>query len=149
MQRADVWRLESYVLQRNTEAVVRELERVLGVSRAQARRIVDDELGEPIVVAARAMNLPADVLQRMLLFMSPRLQQSIDRVHELAALHAEISVDAARRLVAIWRHAERAQATPARQESVAWRTAAENARRALTEVSRRPELRHTLAQQGR
>ena len=58
VQRADVWRLESAALQHNTEAVVRELERTLGVSRAQARRIVKDELGEPIVVAAKAMNLP-------------------------------------------------------------------------------------------
>ena len=65
--------------------------------------MVDDELGEPIVVAAKAMNLSADVLQRMLLFLNPWTAQSVDRVHELAALHGEISMDAARRLVTIWR----------------------------------------------
>jgi hypothetical protein len=142
MQRTDIWRLESAVLQHNTEAVVRELERSLGISRTQARRIIDDELGEPIVVAAKAMNLPADVLQRMLLFMNPRVGESVDRVYELAELYSEISVDAARRLIGIWRDAERAEIKPARHESVAWRTAAENARRALSEVSRRPELQH-------
>src|SRR5262245_23509229 len=136
MQRADVWRLESAVLQHNGEAVLRELERALGISRAQARRILDDELGEPIAVAAKAMNLPADVLQRMLLFMNPRVGQSVDRVYELAELYGEITVDAARGMVTIWRDADRTPRTQPQHESVAWRTAAENARRALLEVSR-------------
>jgi hypothetical protein len=139
-QRADIWRLESAALQHNTETVMRELEHTLGLSRTQARRIVNDELGEPIVVAAKAMNLPADMLQRMLLFMNPRVGQSVDRVYELAALYGEISVDAARRLVAIWRDADEAESKPGRYEPVTWRTAAENARRALSEVSRRPAL---------
>jgi uncharacterized protein (DUF2336 family) len=148
MQRTDIWRLESAVLQHNTEAVVRELERSLGISRTQARRIINDELGEPILVAAKAMNLPADVLQRMLLFMNPRVGESVDRVYELAELYSEISVDAARRLLGIWLDAERAEARPVRHESVAWRTAAENARRALSEVSRRPELQHDARLRG-
>jgi hypothetical protein len=136
MQRSDVWRLESCVLQHNTEAVVRELERALGVSRVQARRIVDDELGEPIVVAAKAMNMPSDVLQRLLLFMNPRVGQSVDRVYLLAELFGEITVDAARRMVAIWRTAEPGQRSSDRYEAVPWRAAAENARRALSELSR-------------
>ena len=140
MQRSDVWRLESAALQHNIETVMRELERTLGVSRAQARRIVNDELGEPIVVAAKAMCLPADVLQRMLLFMNPRIGQSVDRVYELAQLYGEISVDAARRMIAIWRAADKADDTQPQHEPVAWRAAAENARRTLSEVSRRPAL---------
>ena len=44
MQRTDIWRLESATLQHNTETVVRELERTLSLTRAQARRIVGDEL---------------------------------------------------------------------------------------------------------
>jgi hypothetical protein len=142
MPRADFWRLESATLQHNTEIVLRELERTLGLARTQARRIVDDELGEPIVVAAKAMEVPADVLQRMLLFINPRVGQSVARVYELAELYGEVSVDAARRLVAIWRDADVAESKPARHETVTWRTAAENARRALSEVSRRPELQH-------
>ncbi|HKA81816.1 MAG TPA: DUF2336 domain-containing protein [Xanthobacteraceae bacterium] len=142
IQRADVWRLESAALQRNTETVRRELERMLGVSRTQARRIVEDELGEPIVVAAKAINLAADVLQRMLLFMNPRVGQSVNRVYELAELYSEISVDAARRMVAIWQDADESASRPPQHETVAWRTVADNARRALSEVSRRPELQH-------
>jgi hypothetical protein len=144
IQRADVWRLESAALQHNTETVLREIERMLGVSRAQARRIVEDELGEPIVVAAKAIDLAADVLQRMLLFMNPRIGQSVNRVYQLAELYSEISVDAARRMVAIWRDADETESRPAQHETVAWRTVAENARRALSEVSRRPELQHDV-----
>jgi hypothetical protein len=142
MQRTDVWRLESAALEHNVETLIGELERMLAVSRAQARRIVNDELGEPIVVAAKAMGLPAEVLQRVLLFWSPWVGQPVDRICELADLYDEISTDAARRLIAIWREDERAEDEPIHQEPVAWRRAAENARRALSEVSRRPDLAH-------
>jgi hypothetical protein len=142
MQRTDVWRLESAALEHNVETLIVELERMLAVSRAQARRIVNDELGEPIAVAAKAMGLPAEVLQRVLLFWSPWVGQPVDRICELADLYDEISTDAARRLIAIWREDERAEDEPIHQEPVAWRRAAENARRALSEVSRRPDLAH-------
>jgi len=142
MQRTDVWRLESAALEHNAETLIGELERMLAVSRAQARRIFNDELGEPIVVAAKAMGLPAEVLQRVLLFWSPWVGQPVDRICELADLYDEISTDAARRLIAIWREDERAEDEPIQQEPVAWRRAAENARRALSEVSRRPDLAH-------
>jgi uncharacterized protein DUF2336 len=148
-QRNDVWQLESAALQHNTEAVVRELERMLGLARAQARRIVNDDLGEPILVAAKAIDLPTDVLQRMLLFVNPRVGQSVERVYELAELYDAISVDAARRLIAIWRDAEAAETSKVHYEPVAWRIAADNARRALSEISRRPELRHEPRLRGR
>jgi hypothetical protein len=106
MQRADIWRIETAALRHHTSTVMRELERALGLSLEQSRRVVDDELGEPIVAAAKAMNLPADVLQRIVLFMNPRVGQSVDRVYELSTLYNEISVEAARRLVAIMRAAE-------------------------------------------
>jgi hypothetical protein len=133
-------RLESAALQHNAETLIRELEWTLGVSATQACRIVNDELGEPIVVAAKAMDLPADALQRLLLFLGPRLGQSVDRVDELTELFGEIRMDAACRLIAIWRDAEQGENRPIHPEPVAWRAAAENARRALSEVSRRPNL---------
>ena len=131
MQRVDVWHLESSALKHNTSALIRELERALGVSHRQARRIVEDEQGEPIVVAAKAMCIPADVLQRILLFMNPRIGQSVDRVYELAALYNEINVEAACRLIAILRAADSAT----KRDLAAWHNAAETARRALSEIT--------------
>jgi hypothetical protein len=142
IQRTDVWRLESAALEHNAETLMRELERMLGISRAQARRIVNDELGEPIVVAAKAMDLPADALQGLLLFWSRWVGQPVDRICELADLYAKISTDAAYRLIAIWREDKRAENEPVGHEGIALRAAAENARRALCEVSRRGDLQH-------
>jgi hypothetical protein len=139
LQRADVWRLESAALQHNLGATVHELETALGISNRQARRMVEDELGEPIVVAAKAMNLPADVLQRIILFMNPSVGQSVDRVYELANLYNEISALAAGRLVAILRDADPAVSPKPQPERMTWRTAAESARRALSEISRTPQ----------
>jgi hypothetical protein len=150
MQRTDIWQFESAALQHNMEFVIRELERTLAISRIQARRIAGDESGEPITVAAKALELPADVLQRMLLFMNPRIGQSVDRVYELGQLFAELDIKAACRLLAIWRAASAADCAPASHERIAWRAAAENARRALSEVSRRPAIvsRASISGQG-
>src|SRR5581483_7425810 len=66
-------RLESSALAHNAEGFAREIERALGLSRDQARRVVHDKLGEPIVVVAKALNVPPSVLQRILLFVNPQV----------------------------------------------------------------------------
>jgi uncharacterized protein DUF2336 len=151
-QQADVWRLEWAALKRQTDAVARELERALGISSRISRRIVADESGEPVVIAAKAIGLPADVLQRMLLFMNPRIGHSVDRVYQLAALYSELSSDAARRLIAIWRDADPVRPA-ARYEALHWRDAAETARRALSSmpsaVSRRETPNGAMRQRGK
>jgi hypothetical protein len=138
LQRHDVWRIETASLRHETDAVARDIQRTLGVSSRQARRIVEDERGEPVVVAAKAMELPGDVVQRMLLFLNSEVGQSVDRVYELSSLYREISVDAARRLVALWRAAEPAESRPALQETPTWNRAAASGRRAPAEISRAP-----------
>jgi len=136
MQQTDIWRFESSALQHKTEAVLRELERALGISRQTALRIVEDDSGEPIVAAAKAMELPADVLQRILLFMNPRVGQSVDRVYELAGLYADITVDAALRLIGIWRNADPPDMRTAKHAAL-WQDAVEQARTALSDITRR------------
>ena len=125
----DIWRLEAAALRRKPEPLTQENERLLGVSAAQAWRILYDPLGEPIVVAAKAMDLPNTVLHFLLPALNLWVGQWGDRVHELAHLYREISRDAACRLVAIWRDAGQAESSPILHESIPWRAAAENARR--------------------
>ena len=76
-----------------------------------------------------------------MLFINPRVGQSVDRVYELSALYNEISVEAARRLVAILRAAEPAGSKT--RDTRAIYDAAETARRALSDVAatatRKPE----------
>jgi hypothetical protein len=130
LQRADIWKMETAALRHHTSTVMRELERALGISFAQSRRIVEDELGEPMIVAAKAMSIPADVLQRIVLFMNPRVGQSVDRVYELSALYREISVEAACRLITILRAAD-----DKARDTRAIYAAAETGRRALSDLA--------------
>jgi hypothetical protein len=68
-----------------------------------AGRITRDQSGEPVVVAARALGMPAAV--RVLLFLNPAIGQSIGRVHDLSRLFDELTSQASERMVAIWRNA--------------------------------------------
>jgi len=133
-----VARLESAALAHNVDAFTREVEFAFGISSRLARRIVCDELGEPIVAVAKALRAPRAVLERILLFVNPRIGQSVQRVYELATRYDEISTQAAVCLVAIWQAADpREQAAP-RQQPVSRRPAPEAARPVLGLAARRP-----------
>ncbi len=100
-----IHRLEAAALQHNTADFTRMLERALGVSPRLAERIARDASGEPIVVAAKALAMPAAVFQRILLFLDPAVGQSVARVYDLARLYDEMSPRAAQHMLAIWRQA--------------------------------------------
>jgi hypothetical protein len=95
-------RLEQAALLRDTAEFTRIVETCLGISHAQAKRIVEDRSGETIVVAAKALGIPTDALQRILLFLNPAVGQSVQRVYDLSDLYEQMTQDSARRLLAIW-----------------------------------------------
>jgi hypothetical protein len=95
-------RLEAAALARKPGKFVQELAQSLQISGEQARRIVDDELGEPIVIAAKALHIRRDLLYRILLFVNTAVGHSVERVHALAQLYDEITFHVAQDLVAIW-----------------------------------------------
>jgi hypothetical protein len=132
-----VGRLETSALAHNVDAFTREVELAFGISSRLARRIVADELGEPIVVVAKALRAPRAVLERILLFVNPRIGQSVQRVYELATRYDEISTLAALRLVAIWQAADPPAEQP-RQQPVSRRLVPEGARPASPLAARRP-----------
>ncbi len=107
--------LEASALEGQPGELIRELECALGIARPLAEAIVNDRSGEPLVVAAKALAVPIDVLQRILLFVNPSIGHSVRRVYGLTALFDEISLAAALRLVASWREASKAM--PARRRS--------------------------------
>jgi len=96
-------RLEAAALARKRQDFVQELAQSLKISREQTRRIVDDELGEPIVIAAKALSVRRDRLYRILLFLNTAVGHSVERVHALAQLYDELTYSVAQDLVAIWR----------------------------------------------
>lgn len=97
--------LEASALGCRPRDLIGEIERSLGIAHRLAEAIVNDRSGEPLVVAAKALAVPIDVLQRILLFVNPAIGHSVRRVYALTALFDQISVAAAMRVVAAWRAA--------------------------------------------
>jgi hypothetical protein len=95
-------RLEAAALGRDHEEFAQHLAHSLQIPRTQARRIANDVLGEPIVVAAKAITMPRDVVYRILLFVNTMVGHSVERVHALAALYDELTVQTAEHMVGIW-----------------------------------------------
>jgi hypothetical protein len=94
--------LETALLRGKRDLFVLRLARALRIPYAQARRIARDELGEPVVVACKALVLTREVLYRILMFINPAVGHSVARVHALAALYEEMTASAADAMLAIW-----------------------------------------------
>jgi hypothetical protein len=98
-----VARLEAAAMAHNTVEFGRALEQSLSIGADLAKRIARDPLGEPIVVAAKALGMPASVFQRILLFLNPSIGQSVQRVHDLADFFESLKPEVAAKMVATWR----------------------------------------------
>jgi len=94
--------LEAAVLTGKREHFAARLAKALRISHEQARRIGNDELGEPVLVAAKTLALRRDVLYRILMFVNPAVGHSVERVHTLASLYDELKVETAEGMLAIW-----------------------------------------------
>jgi hypothetical protein len=106
-------RLESAALNRNPGEFSRILERALGVDRDLAEKITTDEHGEPIIVAARAIGMKLEVLQRILLFLNPVIGESAQRIYKLTHLFEELSAQSAEYMLTIWQTTARRRAVHA------------------------------------
>jgi len=103
--------LEGAVLTGKREHFAARLAQALRISHEQARRIANDQLGEPVLVAAKTLALRRDVLYRILMFVNPAVGHSVERVHTLAALYDALQAQAAEAMLAIW------QALPAAERT--------------------------------
>ena len=75
------------------------IEGALSLSHEQAERVVHDQSGEPLLVAAKALAMPSVVLQRVLMFIDPAIGESVASVFDLAAFYERISADAAHKII--------------------------------------------------
>ncbi len=138
------YRLETAALARNREEFAQNLAQSLHIPTAHARRIVNDDLGEPIVAAAKALAIPRDVLYRILLFVNTAVGHSVERVHALAALYDEITVQSAEHMVAIWQALHRTERAAPRHRPLHWNDEARApARTASATVRRAPSTQRT------
>jgi hypothetical protein len=111
-------RLEAAVLSRNREAFAQHLAKALHISREQARRVADDDLGEPIVTAAKALNIRRGALYRILLFVN--VGRSVARVQALTELHHELPMQTAEQMVAIWQSLPKVDRSAERHQPMLW-----------------------------
>jgi uncharacterized protein (DUF2336 family) len=121
--------LETAALERRPDDFARALERALRVSSATAQAIVADDAGEPLVVAARALGMPADVFLRVLLFLNPAIGHSVERVFDLVDLFDELSAEAGLQIVASWQNALAGEKRAARHQPLHWDDETRGARR--------------------
>ena len=127
-------RLENAALKNNPGEFSRVLERALGIGRDLADKITRDNSGEPMVVAAKAIGLKAEVLQRIMLFLNPVIGQSTRRLYELSRLFDEISPASAEHMLTIWQTTVRRHSAHA---SVYWNDEWPGARSAPKPTSHR------------
>jgi hypothetical protein len=127
-------RLEAAALGRRSEELASELERVLGVSGETARRMVADTGGEPFVLAAKALDMPAETLVRSLLFINSSVGESVARVFALAQLYVDLPRGAALQVLASLRGSAPARAM---HQPALWSDEADAGRRAGMDAARR------------
>jgi hypothetical protein len=111
-------RLEAAVLSRNREAFAHDLAQALHICRAQAHRVAGDDLGEPIVTAAKALDIRRGALYRILLFVN--IGRSVARVQALTELHHELPRQTAEHMVAIWQSLPKVDRPAERHQPLLW-----------------------------
>jgi uncharacterized protein DUF2336 len=68
-----------------------------------AEQVVNDTGGEPLACAAKALGMPIQVFERVLLFLDPALGSSVTRVYRLSRLYGVLRERTALIMVAAWR----------------------------------------------
>ncbi|MDF2621098.1 MAG: hypothetical protein K0S00_3757 [Xanthobacteraceae bacterium] len=91
----------------SAEDVAGLLERTLGITEANAQRIVADATGEALAVAARALGLSFAILSRVLFRLHPVTGRSAAQMTRLAEMFDGLPTASAQHLVASWRAGRR------------------------------------------
>jgi hypothetical protein len=95
--------LEMAAFAADIENFTLELGETLILPSRVATQVVNDPGGEPLACAARALDMPSAVFQRVLLFLNPELGTSVNRVYRLSRLYDRLSERSALIMLAAWR----------------------------------------------
>jgi Uncharacterised protein conserved in bacteria (DUF2336) len=95
--------LEAAAMSADIAAFANELADALILPMAVARQIVNDPLGEPLVCALKALGMPSDGFQRVLLFLNPTIGKSVMDVYRLARMYDVLNERVALIMLAAWR----------------------------------------------
>ena len=95
--------LEMAAFAEDIENFTLELVEALILPSTIAAQVVNDEGGEPLACAAKALNMPGPVFQRVLLFLNPALGCSVHYVFRLSRLYDRLSERSALVILEAWR----------------------------------------------
>lgn len=95
--------LEMAAFAEDVENFTLELSETLILPWRVATQLVNDPGGEPLACAARALDMPSAVFQRVLLFLKPEIGSSVHTVYRLSRLYDRLSERSALVMLAAWR----------------------------------------------
>jgi len=95
--------LEMAAFAEDIESFALELGEALILTARIATRVVNDPGGEPLAAAARALDMPGPVFQRVLMFLNPEFGSSVHNVYRLSRLYDRLSERSALVMLAAWR----------------------------------------------
>jgi hypothetical protein len=95
--------LEMAAFAEDVENFTLELGETLILPWRVATQVVNDPGGEPLACAAKALDMPDAVFQRVLLFLKPEMGSSVNIVYRLARLYERLSERSALVMLAAWR----------------------------------------------
>jgi hypothetical protein len=95
--------LEMAAFAADIENFTLELGETLILPSRVATQVVNDPGGEPLACAARALDMPSAVFQRVLLFLNPEFGTSVNSVYRLSRLYDRLSERSALIMLAAWR----------------------------------------------
>ena len=95
--------LEMAAFAADAENFTLELAETLILPARIAVQVVGDPGGEPLACAARALDMPSAVFQRVLMFLNPEFGSSVNNVYRLSRLYDRVSERAALVMLAAWR----------------------------------------------
>ena len=101
--------LERAALDRDQAAFAGELSDALLLPTSLGERIVADTGGEALACAARALSMPSEVFQRVLMFLKPEWSTNVVSVLRLARLYDTLGEHLSLIMLSVWRGAIVAQ----------------------------------------
>lgn len=87
----------------DTENFAFELGEALILPARIAAQVVNDPGREPLACAARALDMPSEIFQRVLMFLDPEFGVSVHNVYRLSRLYDRLSERSALVMLAAWR----------------------------------------------
>jgi hypothetical protein len=145
--------LEMAAFAEDVENFTLELGETLILPARVAAQVVSDPGGEPLACAAKALDMPSAVFQRVLMFLNPEFGSSVNNVYRVSRLYDRLSERSALIMLAAWRGSTmavtRAKYRPALYDDERNRARAALAARPAVQPGSAPAVRTGIQGSGR